>query len=133
MLPPSEPKSAGVDDELGRETLAVVEWTADDREDNWLISYADLLSVIFTMVVLLFGRMTVVAETPAEQASGAEPSQHVDRSHEPLALLGDRALQRKRELLPFEPVEHELGSAPQHRPRDLARGIFCRPNVAVAE
>jgi chemotaxis protein MotB len=74
---PSEPKPSAADDDFGSSTLAAVEWNADDREDNWLISYADLLSVIFTMVVLLFGRMTVVAETPAEQASGAEPSQHV--------------------------------------------------------
>jgi len=72
MLPPSEAKSAGVDDELGRETLAVLEWSADDREDNWLISYADLLSVIFTMVVLLFGRMTVVAQTPAAEQPAPE-------------------------------------------------------------
>jgi chemotaxis protein MotB len=72
MLPPSEAKSAGADDEVGRETLAVVEWTADDREDNWLISYADLLSVIFTMVVLLFGRMTVVAQTQAAEQPASE-------------------------------------------------------------
>jgi chemotaxis protein MotB len=64
MLPPSERTSAGADDDVARGTLAVLEWNADDREDNWLISYADLLSVIFTMVVLLFGRMTVVAQTP---------------------------------------------------------------------
>ena len=72
MLSPSEGKSAGADDDVARGTLAAVEWNADDREDNWLISYADLLSVIFTMVVLLFGRMTVVAETPATQAPAAE-------------------------------------------------------------
>jgi chemotaxis protein MotB len=72
MLAPSEAKSAGVDDELGRETLSVLEWSADDREDNWLISYADLLSVIFTMVVLLFGRMTVVAQTPAAEQPAPE-------------------------------------------------------------
>jgi chemotaxis protein MotB len=72
MLPPSDAKSSGVDDELGRETLAVLEWSADDREDNWLISYADLLSVIFTMVVLLFGRMTVVAQTPAAEEPAPE-------------------------------------------------------------
>src|SRR6516225_991098 len=76
MLPPSEAKSAGADDEVGRETLAVVEWTADDREDNWLISYADLLSVIFTMVVLLFGRMTVVAQTPAVEEPASEVVAH---------------------------------------------------------
>jgi chemotaxis protein MotB len=77
MLPPSPAKSAGVDDDFGRETLAAVEWSADDREDNWLISYADLLSVIFTMVVLLFGRMTVVAQTPAAEQPLPEPTAEV--------------------------------------------------------
>lgn len=72
MPSPAEGRSSGVDDDVGRETLAAVEWTADDREDNWLISYADLLSVIFTMVVLLFGRMTVVAETPAVEQPAPE-------------------------------------------------------------
>jgi chemotaxis protein MotB len=41
-------------------------WTAEDREDNWLISYADLLSVIFAMVVLLFGRMTMLKPPPED-------------------------------------------------------------------
>ena len=72
MPPPAEGRSSGIDDDVGRETLAAVVWSADDREDNWLISYADLLSVIFTMVVLLFGRMTVVAETPAVEQPAPE-------------------------------------------------------------
>ncbi len=72
MSQPSQQSSPGADDDFGRETLAAVEWTADDREDNWLISYADLLSVIFTMVVLLFGRMTVVAQTPAAEQPAPE-------------------------------------------------------------
>jgi chemotaxis protein MotB len=48
-------------------TTALLElgWNAEDREDNWLISYADLLSVMFAMVVLLFGRMlTATAVSP---------------------------------------------------------------------
>jgi len=73
MLPPTQGKSTGFDDDLGRETLAAVEWNVDDREDNWLISYADLLSVIFTMVVLLFGRMTVVAHTTDAEQAATEP------------------------------------------------------------
>ena len=48
--------------------LLDVAWTAEDREDNWLISYADLLSVIFAMVVLLFGRMMTVSPPVAEAA-----------------------------------------------------------------
>jgi chemotaxis protein MotB len=48
--------------------LLDVAWTSEDREDNWLISYADLLSVIFAMVVLLFGRMMTVSPPVAEAA-----------------------------------------------------------------
>jgi chemotaxis protein MotB len=69
----NDARAAAADDDIARATLAAAEWTSDDREDNWLISYADLLSVIFTMVVLLFGRMTVVAEQPAAQPAVAEP------------------------------------------------------------
>jgi chemotaxis protein MotB len=74
MLPLSDARPAAADDDFGSATLAAVEWNADDREDNWLISYADLLSVIFTMVVLLFGRMTVVAATPAAEPPSTEPA-----------------------------------------------------------
>jgi chemotaxis protein MotB len=69
----NDARAAAADDDIARATLAAAEWTSDDREDNWLISYADLLSVIFTMVVLLFGRMTVVAEQPAAEPASAEP------------------------------------------------------------
>src|SRR5262249_54931182 len=64
---------AAADDDIARATLAAAEWTSSDHEDNWLISYADLLSVIFTMVVLLFGRMTVVAEQPAAEPAPPDP------------------------------------------------------------
>ena len=69
----NDARSAAADDDIARATLAAAEWTSDDREDNWLISYADLLSVIFTMVVLLFGRMTVVAQQPAAEPAPADP------------------------------------------------------------
>ena len=77
MLPSRADRSAGSDDDAGRDTLAALEWSSEDREDNWLISYADLLSVIFTMVVLLFGRMTVVAQTPAAEQPVPEMSEVV--------------------------------------------------------
>jgi chemotaxis protein MotB len=73
----NDARSAAADDDIARGTLAAAEWTSDDREDNWLISYADLLSVIFTMVVLLFGRMTVVAEQPAAEPTSPEPAAEV--------------------------------------------------------
>ncbi len=57
----------GADDGDAESTaLLDVGWTSEDREDNWLISYADLLSVIFAMVVLLFGRMMTVSPPLAE-------------------------------------------------------------------
>jgi hypothetical protein len=73
----NDARSAAADDDIACGTLAAAEWTSDDREDNWLISYADLLSVIFTMVVLLFGRMTVVAEQPAAEPAAPEPAAEV--------------------------------------------------------
>jgi chemotaxis protein MotB len=69
----NDARPAAADDDIARATLAAAEWTSEDREDNWLISYADLLSVIFTMVVLLFGRMTVVAEQPAAEPAPSDP------------------------------------------------------------
>src|SRR3954452_11862559 len=73
----NDARAAAADDDIARATLAAAEWTSEDREDNWLISYADLLSVIFTMVVLLFGRMTVVAQTPAAEQPAPETSEVV--------------------------------------------------------
>jgi chemotaxis protein MotB len=71
---PRDARSSRSDDQLVAQTLAALEWNADDREDNWLISYADLLSVIFAIVVLLFGRMTVVKATPADELPAAPPA-----------------------------------------------------------
>ena len=49
------------DDSSAATALLDLGWRTEDGEDNWLISYADLLSVIFAMVVLLFGRMLATA------------------------------------------------------------------------
>jgi chemotaxis protein MotB len=49
------------DADVASTALLGLGWSSEDREDNWLISYADLLSVIFAMVVLLFGRMAAVS------------------------------------------------------------------------
>ncbi|HVY67078.1 MAG TPA: flagellar motor protein MotB [Gammaproteobacteria bacterium] len=43
-------------------------WDAEDRDDTWLVSYADIISTTLAMVVLLFGR---TALTP--QAHDAPP------------------------------------------------------------
>ena len=57
--------ASAADDSAATTALLELGWRTEDGEDNWLISYADLLSVIFAMVVLLFGRMlTTVATAP---------------------------------------------------------------------
>lgn len=83
-------------------TTALLElgWTAEDNDDNWLISYADLLSVIFAMVVLLFGRMlaatavgpdaldAVVATSPQNSVAAA-PVRPESQAEDRLAALVD--------------------------------------------
>lgn len=74
MLRASKPPAP--EDELSTATLAALEWRVDEREDNWLISYADLLSLVFAMVVLLFGRMTMVdATAPSARSSSTTESE----------------------------------------------------------
>jgi hypothetical protein len=92
----NDARSAAADDDIARGTLAAAEWTSDDREDNWLISYADLLSVIFTMVVLLFGRMTVVAEQPAAEPAAPEPAAEVASDRAGARRRGGTRAQRSR-------------------------------------
>ena len=48
-------------------------WDAEDRDDTWLISFADLISTTLAMVVLLFGRAALT--TPAEATALAPPPQ----------------------------------------------------------
>jgi chemotaxis protein MotB len=52
------------DDSNATSALLELGWTSEDHDENWLISYADLLSVIFAMVVLLFGRMLAATAVP---------------------------------------------------------------------
>ena len=72
-------------------TLAVLDWNVDEREDNWLISYADLLSVIFAMVVLLFGKMTIVS-APTPNAPSAPSATEPERRAEPPSGSRDGAV-----------------------------------------
>ncbi len=46
-------------------------WDAEDRDDTWLISFADLISTTLAMVVLLFGRAALT--TPAPDAVALVP------------------------------------------------------------
>lgn len=60
--------ASAADDSSAATALLDLCWSAEDGEDNWLISYADLLSVIFAMVVLLFGRMLAISATGPDVA-----------------------------------------------------------------
>jgi chemotaxis protein MotB len=46
-------------------------WDAEDRDDTWLVSFADLISTTLAMVVLLFGRAALT--TPAPDAAALVP------------------------------------------------------------
>jgi chemotaxis protein MotB len=62
------------DDDFAAATQLGLDWDAGERDETWLISYADILSVILAMVVLLFGRMAMVAAPPIEVVAPAEAS-----------------------------------------------------------
>lgn len=47
-------------------------WDAEDRDDTWLVSFADLISTTLAMVVLLFGRAALT--TPAPDAVAVAPA-----------------------------------------------------------
>ena len=48
-------------------------WDAEDRDDTWLVTFADLISTTLAMVVLLFGRAALT--TPAPDAAALVPQQ----------------------------------------------------------
>ena len=85
-------------------------WSAEDREDNWLISYADLLSVIFAMVVLLFGRMLAATTVGPDAARTALPDADAER-----------------------PQSYAHRARPRHRHRDARTGSpLSSSNVSAA-
>jgi chemotaxis protein MotB len=114
------------DDSNATTALLELGWTAEDHEDNWLISYTDLLSVIFAMVVLLFGRMlsaTAVAPDAVDAAVAAIPT--------PTSVTTARATpeaQREDQLAAL--VEQRFSGRIETRRRD--RGIaLAIPAVAL--
>jgi chemotaxis protein MotB len=93
--------ASAADDSNATTALLDLGWTAEDTEDNWLISYADLLSVIFAMVVLLFGRMLAatavspdavdaVVAPPAPSSVAAAPATLESQAEDRLAALVDQ-------------------------------------------
>jgi chemotaxis protein MotB len=113
------------------DALLGVEWTAEDREDNWLISYADLLSVIFAMVVLLFGRM-MIASVPVEVEADAAlvPAPAVAAARAPLDTAPAPASAPSREDRLAALVEQRFSGAIEARRRE--RGLsLAIPAVAL--
>ena len=57
--------------DFGSTTSVELEWDPEERDETWLVSYADMLSVVLAMVVLLFGRMAMIEAPPVEVAAAA--------------------------------------------------------------
>ncbi len=55
-------------------TLAGLEWDDQERDETWLVSYADIISTLLAMVVLLFGRMAMTNASPLEEAVSVDAS-----------------------------------------------------------
>ncbi len=121
-------------------------WNTEDRDDNWLISYADLLSVIFAMVVLLFGRMVSVSvplAAPAEaELAAATPAATLELpvdQRPAAAVVGYRSLLEPLPVVPEAPsredrlaalVEQRFRGQIEARRRD--RGVALTiPEVAL--
>ena len=123
------------DDANATTELLELGWRTEDSEDNWLISYADLLSVIFAMVVLLFGRMLavatagpVVAEILDEALIAAATTQSVVEAVEAVEADVTPASQREDQLAAL--VEQQFSGRIETRRRD--RGIaLAIPAVAL--
>ena len=124
------------DDSNATAALLELGWRTEDSEDNWLISYADLLSVIFAMVVLLFGRMLATA------AAGPDVAETLDKAMIAAATTQDTvvavetietaqvtpASQREDELAAL--VEQQFSGRIEARRRD--RGVaLAIPAVAL--
>ena len=81
-------------------------WDADDRDDTWLISFADLISTTLAMVVLLFGRAALT--TPAEATALAPPPQIA--APEPVPVVAPPPIEEAR-MVDSEPsLESRLAS-----------------------
>jgi len=47
------------------------DWDAHNHDETWLVSYADIISTLLAMVVLLFGRLAISHTTPVEPAAAS--------------------------------------------------------------
>jgi chemotaxis protein MotB len=54
--------------------LLDLEWETEDRDDTWLVSFADLISTTLAMVVRMFGRAAMTTPAPDAAALVTPPS-----------------------------------------------------------
>ena len=112
-------------DEDFASTLAGLEWESQERDETWLISYADIVSTLLAMVVLLFGRMAMTSASPAEEAvsTGALDTEAVidvvtPQAEDPLAESIEVPRLDSRRMAPLE------GPRPEDRLADLVEARF---------
>ena len=123
--------ASAADDANATNALLELGWNSEDREDNWLISYADLLSVIFAMVVLLFGRMFATAAAAPDAADAlhdaldrraGDPSRGRSRTGDTFVATRKRARRARRAT-----IQRPHRGAParsRHRPGDPGRRVI---------
>lgn len=80
---------AEADDTDTMPTFVDLSWDAEDRDDTWLITYADVISTALAMVVLLFGRAALAPAAPA--APVPTPAAVAAVAAEPASLFGPAA------------------------------------------
>jgi chemotaxis protein MotB len=114
-------------------TLLDLGWESEDRDDTWLVSFADIISTTLAMVVLLFGRATLAPpeataplEPPAAIAAAPEPTP-APAVREPivnrLALEEPPSVLASAAAVPTPPVTDE--PTPEHRLASLVTARFA--------
>jgi chemotaxis protein MotB len=118
------------DDSNATTALLELGWIAEDHDENWLISYADLLSVIFAMVVLLFGRMLAATVPDADAVDAVNSAVVVALPEEGSVIAAPATPESQREDRLAVLVEERFRGRIETRRRD--RGIaLAIPAVAL--
>jgi chemotaxis protein MotB len=78
--------AGGGDDADFAATAFGLEWDSAAPDENWMVTYADIISTLLAMVVLLFGRMAITNATPAEPVDETTIAAVDERIERPVAL-----------------------------------------------
>ncbi len=107
-------------------TLIGLRWDESEHDDTWLVSYADIISTLLAMVVLLFGRIALTSPTVAAPADPTATVASNDPMDEPLerivALARLLPLPSLPSLLPLPPPTP--AASPQDRLAELVESRF---------